>query len=55
MFAEVTGEELVGKEAFLAPIMNRVKCGNCIVKLSFIPPSPITLTTLKNFSNGERF
>ena len=55
MFVEVTGEKLVGKEAFLPPIMNRVKYGNCIVNVSFIPPSPITLTTSKNFSTRESF
>ena len=55
MFTEVTGEKLVGKGAFLPPIVNRVKHDNCIVKLSLIPTSPIILTTLKNFTTPESF
>ena len=55
MFVEVTGKKLVGKGAFLPPILNRIKHDNCIVKLSLIPDSPIILTTLKNFTTGESF
>ena len=56
VFVEVTGEKLLGKGAFLTPIMNnRVKHDNCIVKLSLLPISLIILTTLKNFTTQESF
>ena len=55
MFVEVTGKKLVGKGVLLPPIMNRVKHENCIVKLSLMPTSSITLnfTALKNLPTRE--
>ena len=57
MFVEVTGKKLVGKGVLLPPIMNRVKHENCIVKLSLMPTSSITLnfTALKNLPTRETF